>query len=64
MLLLIAQKTKQPRRWGFVIGILSEPFWIATAYKNEQWGIFAMCFLYAALGVLGYRNNREKEVSQ
>lgn len=33
-IILIAKKNK----WGFVLGLLSQPFWFITAYINEQGG--------------------------
>lgn len=34
------------RRWGFILGICSQPAWFYTTYVNEQWGIFTLAFLY------------------
>lgn len=34
------------RRWGFIFGMLSQPFWFYTAWKHEQWGIFILCLWY------------------
>lgn len=34
------------RKYGYVLGLLSQPFWFYTTYSNEQWGIFIMCFFY------------------
>lgn len=33
-------------RWGFIVGLIGQPFWFYTTYVNEQWGIFTMCFIY------------------
>jgi hypothetical protein len=35
-ILLVARKNK----WGFVAGLLAQPFWFLTAYLNGQWGVF------------------------
>jgi len=35
-IILVAKKNK----WGFVAGLLSQPFWFITSYINKQWGIF------------------------
>lgn len=45
------------RRWACVLGLCSQPFWFYATWKAEQWGIFAMCFLYTwswARGVKTY----------
>lgn len=27
-------------KWGFVVGLLGQPFWVWTSWDNAQWGIF------------------------
>jgi len=39
---LISNKNK----WGFVVGLLSEPFWFYTSIHNKQWGLFAITVVY------------------
>ena len=51
-ILLVARKNK----WGFVAGILSQPFWFYTAYHHRQWGIFLMNFVYAGTWIYGLYN--------
>lgn len=34
------------RRYACLFGLASQPFWFYTTYQAEQWGIFALCFLY------------------
>jgi len=46
---LVARKNK----WGFVAGLLAQPFWFYTSYVNEQWGIFLASFAYAASWTYG-----------
>lgn len=43
-IILVARKNK----WGFVAGLISQPFWYITAYINEQWGVFFVSFIYTA----------------
>ena len=40
--LLISKKIK----WGFVVGLISQPFWIITTYINKQWGVLIVSILY------------------
>ena len=35
------------RKWACVFGLAGQPFWFMATFKAEQWGIFALCFLYA-----------------
>lgn len=39
---LVARKNK----WGFALGLLSQPFWYITTYLHGQWGIFFLNFAY------------------
>jgi hypothetical protein len=41
------------RRWAPIIGIIAQPFWLYACWKAEQWGIFALTFVYAAGWVRG-----------
>jgi hypothetical protein len=44
-------------RWGFVLGLATQPFWFYTSFRHRQWGIFIASIFYAlgwAMGV--YRN--------
>lgn len=36
------------RRWACIFGLAGQPFWFYASFVAEQWGIFALCFLYAA----------------
>jgi hypothetical protein len=42
------QRKEDWSKWGFVIGIIGQPFWIYTTYSAKQWGILAVSiwFLY------------------
>jgi nicotinamide riboside transporter PnuC len=48
-IVLIARKNK----WGFVLGLLVQPFWFITSYINKQWGIFFLNFAYTATWIYG-----------
>ncbi|MFA5652313.1 MAG: nicotinamide mononucleotide transporter [Candidatus Paceibacterota bacterium] len=41
-IILVAKKNK----WGFVAGLISQPFWFITAFNSKQWGIFFVSFVY------------------
>jgi len=34
------------RRWGFILGLCSQPFWLYTSIVHEQWGIAILSFWY------------------
>ncbi|MDD4902522.1 MAG: nicotinamide mononucleotide transporter [Patescibacteria group bacterium] len=46
---LVAKKNK----WGFVCGLLTQPFWFITTFINHQWPIFFLNFLYTATWIFG-----------
>jgi nicotinamide riboside transporter PnuC len=48
-ILLVAKKNK----WGFVVGLASQPFWFITSYLNEQWGVFLLSIAYAGVWIYG-----------
>ena len=45
------------RRWGYVCGLVAEPFWLYSSIAARQWGVVAMCFIYAAGWIVGLRNH-------
>ena len=46
-IILVAKKNK----WGFVVGLASQPFWFITAIQNKQWGVF---FVSIVLNLTGH----------
>ena len=34
------------KRWGYIIGLIGQPFWIYTAYQQHQWGLFLLTLIY------------------
>ena len=51
------------RRWGFVLGLASQPFWLWTSVVHEQWGIAALSLWYAYAWGQGVYNFWVKEGS-
>lgn len=41
-IILVSKKNK----WGFVFGLLSQPFFFVTTLVNEQWGLFLLSIIY------------------
>ncbi|MCX6726185.1 MAG: nicotinamide mononucleotide transporter [Candidatus Shapirobacteria bacterium] len=48
-IILVAKKNK----WGFVLGLISQPFWYITSFVNKQWGIFFLTIVYTGSWILG-----------
>ena len=49
-ILLVSNKNK----WGFVFGLLSQPFWFVTTFLHKQWGVFALTIVYTATWGYGF----------
>lgn len=43
---LVGRRNSWVRRWGYVVGLISQPFWLYAAYKAQQWGIFLLSIWY------------------
>lgn len=43
------------RRWACVLGLIGQPFWFWATYRAQQWGILALCFVYAWAWFRGFR---------
>ena len=51
------------RRYGYIAGMLSQPFWFYTMIKTKQWGIFILCIFYFlswCLGIYNYWIKKDK----
>jgi nicotinamide riboside transporter PnuC len=48
-LLLVSLENK----WGFVVGLMAQPFWYITTYLNHQWGIFFLSMVYTGTWAFG-----------
>ena len=53
---LVGRLEKQ-KRWGYVLGLMSQPAWFYTAIEHDQWGILALSLWYTyawAQGIYNY----------
>jgi len=48
-IILVARKNK----WGFVMGLISQPFWLMTSVINQQWGVFFLSVVYMGTWIYG-----------
>ncbi|MBW2977556.1 nicotinamide mononucleotide transporter [Candidatus Woesearchaeota archaeon] len=60
-IILVSLKNK----WGFVLGFLSQPFFLLTSYLHKQWGLFILSWLYTGSWIFGiyswfYKNKKSK----
>ena len=52
---LTQDKRESVRRFACLFGLAGQPFWFYSSYDAEQWGIFALCFLYAWAWLKGFK---------
>lgn len=45
------------RRWGYVVGLISQPLWLYVTFAAAQWGMFALSCWYSFAWVNGIRNH-------
>lgn len=52
-IILIGRKSISFQKVGYVLGFLSQPFWIWTACLNKQWGILILSCFYSLVWLEG-----------
>lgn len=53
----LVSRTDHWKRWGYILGLCAQPFWLYSSWKAQQWGIFFLSFWYAyswANGIYNY----------
>jgi len=53
---LVAQ-TPPLQAWGYVVGLASQPFWLAATWRARQWGMFLLAFFYIGAWTTGIVNH-------
>jgi len=61
--LWLVGRTEPWRRWGFVFGLLAQPFWYYSVIKNHQWGILLLNICYTYCWIQGIYFNFIKKKS-
>lgn len=46
-------QVKRTAKYGCIVSLTAQPFWLYAAYEAKQWGIFAACFVYIGVWSLG-----------
>jgi len=44
------------RRWGYILGLIGQPFWIYSFIHNEQYGMLIMTAFYSYSWAMGVYN--------
>lgn len=53
---LVSCRKESLRKWGYVAGFASQPFWIWTAVEHRQWGILVLSLVYTVSWAHGIYN--------
>lgn len=53
----LSQDTRENyRRFACLFGLAGQPFWFYSSFHTEQWGIFALSFIYTFAWFKGVRH--------
>ncbi len=44
--LLLVMEAGEGTRWGVLLGLASQPFWVWATWRQRQWGMFALSLAY------------------
>lgn len=53
---LVGRKNINYRIFGFICGLISQPFWFYTTISHKQWGLVILCTWYTYSWFSGLRN--------
>lgn len=51
-IILVARKN----RWGFVMGLLSQPFWFISSFQARQWEFLLLALFMPLVGFMEFTN--------
>lgn len=43
-------------RWGFVLGLISQPLWLIATWRARQWGMLVLSVFYLGVWIQGIAN--------
>lgn len=57
-IILVGLDSSNPlQRWGFVLGLISQPCWLHFSFRTKSWGVFWLSLIYTASWINGINNN-------
>lgn len=54
---LVGVRQHKMRRWGYVLGLISQPFWFYTLTVNHQYVLLAAAVVYTMSWINGIKNH-------
>ncbi len=52
----LVNRKEEWSKYGYLCGMLGQPFWLYSTYTTEQWGIFALSLFYLYSWSQGFKN--------
>ena len=49
--------TSPYQKYGYIVGLASQPFWLRSSFKARTWGIFWLSIIYTGVWLNGIRNH-------
>jgi hypothetical protein len=43
------------QKWACVVGLIGEPFWLMSTWREAQWGMFLLTLLYTLAWLRGVK---------
>ena len=53
----LPKREVEKRKWGFVILLCTQPFWVITAVRNDQWAVLLITGVYVVNAIRGIRSH-------
>ena len=53
---LTQQPNESLKKYACLFGLAAQPFWFYAAWSAQQWGILALCFVYAGAWLMGFKH--------
>jgi len=44
--IVLVGREERLRKWGYLLGLAGQPFWVWSSYAAGQWGILILSVLY------------------
>jgi len=44
--IMLIGREERYRKWGYLLGLVGQPFWVWSSYAAGQWGILVLSLLY------------------
>lgn len=54
---LLGRRDARLRRWGYVLGLASQPFWVFATWQAHQHGMFLLSLFYCWAWTAGIYNH-------